>query len=232
MVRSSKGLIVLAGPLLLGCGGCEPFEENVDIAVCDPSESGFTAEITNEFFPMPIGKRLVLEGKEGGATVRVEISALDETELVAGVETRVIEERESEDGEIVEISRNFFVQAADGTLCYYGEDVDDYEDGAVTGHGGAWRAGEEGAVPGILMPATVEVGQMYRQEIAEGVAEDRARHTDMGERIETPYATYTDTLTVDEDSPIEPGATSHKVYARGVGLVFDDGVELVDVVTP
>ena len=49
---------------------------------------------------------------------------LDDTEVVAGIETRVVEEKEWEDGEVIEVSRNFFVQAPDGTVCYYGEDVD------------------------------------------------------------------------------------------------------------
>lgn len=36
------------------------------------------------------------------------IAVLDETEVVDGVETRVVEERETKAGELVEVSRNFF----------------------------------------------------------------------------------------------------------------------------
>ncbi|MGH7570541.1 MAG: hypothetical protein ACREMK_01685 [Gemmatimonadota bacterium] len=43
-----------------------------------------------------MGSELILEGKEDGATIRVEIRVLDEIELVAGVDTRVVEERETE----------------------------------------------------------------------------------------------------------------------------------------
>ena len=40
------------------------------------------------------------------------ISILNETKVVDGVKTRVVEERESEDGELVEVSRNYFAISA------------------------------------------------------------------------------------------------------------------------
>ena len=65
---------------------------------------------------------------------------LDDTEMVDGIETRVVEEREYEDGKLVEISLNFFAMANEtGDVFYFGEDVDDYADGEVVGHGGQWR---------------------------------------------------------------------------------------------
>ena len=35
---------------------------------------------------------------------------------------------------------------------YFGEDVDNYEDGIVVNHEGGWLAGRRGARPGFLMP--------------------------------------------------------------------------------
>jgi len=49
--------------------------------------------------------------------IDLEISVLDAIEIVAGVPTRVVEEREKEDGKLIEISRNFMVLARDGTVC-------------------------------------------------------------------------------------------------------------------
>lgn len=43
---------------------------------------------------MEVGKKWVLEG----GNERVEVTVLDETEIVAGVTTRVIEEREYKNG--------------------------------------------------------------------------------------------------------------------------------------
>lgn len=106
-----------------GGGGVCP-ETNVDISVCDPEVGMFSLVIDNGFFPLVVGAETVLEGVDDeGVEIRVEISVLDETEEVAGVTTRVVVETEFEDGELVEISRNFYAQAPDGTVCYFGEDV-------------------------------------------------------------------------------------------------------------
>jgi hypothetical protein len=210
-------------------GGGDGLHE-VDIAVCDPAAGPFSLTIDNPYFPLPVGQVLVLDGTEGSTAVHLDITVLDETEVVEGVTTRVMEERESEDGELVEVSRNFFVQAPDGTVCYYGEDVDIYEGGEVVGHSGQWRAGG-GNLPGIMMPASPEVGMTYAQEMAPGVAEDHADIVAMGESITVPLDTYTDTLRTSEWTPLEAGRST-KVYVSGIGLVVDDILELTAVTAP
>lgn len=216
----------------VGCGDDEEscthtFVETLDIGVCDPTAGPFSTTIDNELFPMAVGTVWVLEGEDDGETARVEVTVTDETESVAGVTTRVLVERESENGELVEISRNFFAQAPDGTVCYFGEDVDIYENDAVVSHDGAWRAGENGARPGIQMPASPSVGQAYRQEVAEGIARDEGTIAAAGEPITTPAGTYSDTLRVEETSALDACDHSTKVYARGIGMVFDSGISLV-----
>lgn len=210
-----------------GGGGVCP-DTNVGIAVCDPEAGPFSLTIDNGFFPVVVGNESVLEGEDDeGVTIRVEISVLDETEVVAGVTTRVLEEAEFEDGELVEVSRNFFAQAPDGTVCYFGEDVDIFEDGEVVSNAGAWRAGENGNVPGIIMPADPQVGDVFSQEGAPGVAEDQAEVLALGETIEVPAGTFDDTLTTEDCNPLEGGAKDNKVYVRGIGLAIDEDAELI-----
>ncbi len=68
---------------------------------------------------------MVLEGDEDGVEIEVIVSVLDETEMVDGVLTRVVEERESEDGELVEVSRNFWALCTEtGDIFYFGEGVE------------------------------------------------------------------------------------------------------------
>ncbi len=199
----------------------------LDIAVCAPSAGPFSANIDNPFFPLPVGAQWAFAGVDDeGAPVRVVITALAATEVVAGVTTRVVEEREWEDGALVEVSRNFFAQTADGTVCYYGEDVDDYEAGAIVGHGGAWRAGVDGALPGIQMPASPALGQTFAEEVAVGVAQDRAEVIAVGESTTVGLGTFTDTIRFLESSPLDSG-TSDKTFARGVGLLVDAPVERI-----
>ena len=58
----------------------------------------------NRYFILEPGYQLVLEGKEQRRPVRLTITVLDEVKTVAGVETRVVEERETADGHLVEVS--------------------------------------------------------------------------------------------------------------------------------
>jgi len=209
-----------------GGGGCP--ETNLSISVCDPSAGPFSLLINNPFSPLFVGDELVLEGEDDeGTFLEVIITVLDEIEVVAGVNTRVVEEAESEDGEIVEISRNFYAQAPDGTVCYFGEDVDDYEDGEIVGHEGEWRAGENGNLPGIIMPGNPQVGQIFQQESAPGIAEDQAEIVAMGETIDVPAGEFSDTLTTLDCNPMENGAIDEKVYVEDIGLAIDEDAELV-----
>jgi len=138
----------------------------------------------------------------------------------------VYEEREWIDDELVEVSRNFVAQAADGSVCYFGEEVDDYRDGELVGHGGAWQAGENDAMPGILMPGTPEVGTSFQQEVAPGVAEDASTIIAIGQPFTVPAGSFDDTLETRDVNPLG-GGVDPKRYARGVGLIVDETLTLV-----
>jgi hypothetical protein len=213
--------------LVAGCGksGGHCPSPNLDIAVCDPGAGPFSLTIDNDFFPLEVGSQFVLEDE--GATSRVEISVLDETEEIAGVTTRVVRSTEYEDGELIEDTRDYFAQAPDGTVCYFGEDVDIYKGGEVTSHKGSWRAGVNGNLPGIQMPADPAVGMVFRQEFASGVAEDIAEVTALGEQIDIPAGMFDDTLSSKDCNPLESGAKDTKVYIRGIGLAIDEDAELL-----
>lgn len=202
------------------------FKANLDEAICAPTAGPFSSTITNPYFPAAVGNQWILDGTDQGKAVHLEITALNSTDVVAGVTTQVIEERETLDGALVEVSRNFFAQTQDGTVCYYGEDVDIYEGGVVTSHEGQWRAGVSGALPGILMPASPAVGQAFVQEIAPGIAQDRVEILAAGESVTVPYGTFTNTIRFRETSPLEPGVKSTKVYVQGLGPIVDDEVRL------
>ena len=209
-----------------GGGGCP--ETNLSISVCDPSAGPFSLLINNPFFPLFVGDELVLEGEDDeGTFLEVVITVLDETEVVAGVTTRVVEEAESGDGEIVEISRNFYAQAPNGTVCYFGEDVDIYEDGEIVSHDGEWRAGENGNLPGIIMPGNPQIGQVYQQEFAPGIAEDQSEIVAMGETIDVPAGVFSDTLSTLDCNPLDKSSIDEKVYVEDIGLAIDEDAELV-----
>jgi len=190
----------------------------------------------NPYFNLRPGRQLVLEGKEDGAQVRLEITALRQLETITfttargvtlTIPTRIVEERETADGELAEVSRNFFARCIETSdIFYFGEEVDIYEGGVVVSHEGAWRAGEEGALPGLIMPASFLLGSKYFQETAPGVAEDRAENTEMGLAVAVPAGAFSACVAIEETSALSPNSKGVKTYCPGVGLAKDGTLRL------
>ena len=154
------------------------------------------------------------------------VTILNDTVTVDGVEVGVLEERETKDGKLVEVSRNFFATDKNtGDVYYFGEDVDNYKDGAIIDHESAWRAGEKGARFGLMIPGRPKVGDKFYQEIAPKVAMDRVEIVSTDETVRTPAGTFEHCVHLKETTPLE-GDVSHKWHAPGVGMVKDDEFEL------
>lgn len=177
----------------------------------------------NPFFILEPGYFLVLEdGKE-----KIVITVLSETKTVDGVECRVVEERETKDDKLVEVSRNFFaIDNKTKDVFYFGEDVDIYKKGKVVGHSGAWLSGVKEARFGLMLPGKIVIGAKYYQEHAPGAAMDRAENLSVTETVKTPAGTFKDCLKVAETTPLEPGVREFKFYAPGIGLVQDQDLKL------
>jgi hypothetical protein len=195
----------------------------------DLENCGFVDVGQNRYFILQPGYRLVLKGAEDDNPITLLITVLDETEVVDGVITRVVEERESVNGELIEVSRNFFAFCQTyGSVFYFGEDVDVYENGKVVDHGGSWRAGEKGFRAGLMMPGQIVIGSSYYQEIAPGTAMDRAKIVDTDSTLQTPAGTFEHCLVTEETSALELGAREYKIYAPGIGLIKDGDLLLTE----
>jgi hypothetical protein len=200
-----------------------------------PGEDGWTAEFgvekdelsptgRNPWFVLEPGYQLVLEGGNEQLT----ITALNETRVIDGVETRIVEERETKAGQIVEVSRNFFaISKRTNSVFYFGEEVDIYRNGKLVNHEGAWLSGEKGATFGLMMPGIALLGARHYQEIAPGEALDRAEIVSVTESYQTPAGEFTNCLKVEETTPLEPDEKEYKRYARGIGLIQDGSLKLV-----
>ena len=177
----------------------------------------------NPFFVLEPGYQLVFEDGDE----RVVKTVLDETKAVDGVTCRVVEERETKAGKLIEVSRNYFaVSKATGNVYYFGEHVDMYKDGQVSGHGGTWVSGEKGARFGLMTPSVPLMGAKYYQEVAPGDAMDRAEVVAVGLTVKVPAGEFKGCVKFEETTPLEPDK-SLKVYAPGVGQVTDGDLKLV-----
>ncbi len=194
------------------------WQEEFDIAGCNLMTTG-----RNQYFILEAGHQVVLES----ADTKVEITVLDETKTVDGALTRVVEEKEWEDGNLHEISRNYFaICEATNDVFYFGEDVDYYKDGKVFKHDGAWLAGSNDNRAGLIMSGSPQQGMKYYQEIAPGVALDRAEIVSLDETCETPAGTFANCLKVKEGTALNLLETEYKYYAPDIGLIREEDLLL------
>jgi hypothetical protein len=232
---------VMLGPA--SAASAPPGEPLNHLTLCAPDGNMFTPEVDNPYFPLPDRQQWVYGGKEQGQNIGLQVTVLPETETLrfrrgVRVITRVVEEVEWEDtianGEIdpgenlIEASLNYFAQTQDGTVCYFGEAVDIYEDGVIVSHDGAWRADARGNAPGIFMPVDPQPGMTFQQEVAPGVAEDQATIVHTGGKATLPDGMVVETITVRDFNPLD-GSSGTKVYASGVGLIQDAKLDLIRV---
>jgi hypothetical protein len=238
--RSSAVAVALAlmvgsaGPLARTVGAAPQFTSQFEEDECTFSSTG-----RNAYFTIRPGDWVLLEGLDDGELVRLKITVLNQTKKITfktkegeamTVVARVVEERESKGGKLVEVSRNFFARCTEtNDIFYFGEEVDIYdEDGeTIISHDGAWLAGKQGALPGVIMPGRFLLGSRYFQEIAPGVALDRAEHVKMGFTVHAAGTAFEDCVEVKETTPLESGV-SIKQYCAELWLVADGVLELVD----
>jgi len=190
--------------------------------------------ITNVYAPFVPGGVKVYSGHDGGSkTVIVDLFRTETRTFDIGpgqhVETRILQETEFDDGTLSEISTNYFAQADDGTVYYFGETVDTYEDGVVTGHGGSWLVGgptvpgdpaetATAAAPNVFMPANPEVDDVFKPEDTLPVVDETDTVKDVGLTVQTPAGQFQDAIKIIESSSLDSGSET-KWYAAGVGVV-------------
>ena len=174
--------------------------------------------ITNPYLPLAFLKPEVLEYQSG----RVERTAkpeLHKTFRVGGqtVEALVVEDRDYENGKLTEVTLDYFAQDDAGAVYYLGEDVDEYKDGRVVGHGGAWLWGKDTQHPGILMPAHPQVGDRFRAEDAPHITWEKDEVVSVSETVNVPAGTYQNCVKIKETA--SDGSTEYKLYSPGMGCV-------------
>jgi hypothetical protein len=170
----------------------------------------FTADVTNPYLPFSPGTRWVYRGVDGGRASRDVVTVRRRTEVVGGVACRAVRDRLFLDGRLAEDTLDYYAQDAHGTVWYFGEDTRELDrHGRVTSTEGSWRAGVDGARPGVVMPPRPRVGQRFEQEHYPGHAEDRFKVVTVAG----------DGVLTEEWTPLEPGVRERKWYVRGVGMI-------------
>jgi len=182
----------------------------------------FAAKVDNPYFPLEIGSTWTYEVVTAeGETDQLEVVVTDRTKTVKAVETTVVEVTLLVAGEIEERTDSWYAQDDTGTVWLFGELDEGYEDGELV-ETSTWEAGVDDARPGVVMPGTATVDQVYRVGYVPGEMEERGRIVATDTTVEVPAGNYSDLWTVENWSDLEPGVVERKHYAPGIGLVFQD----------
>ncbi|TAK96346.1 MAG: hypothetical protein EPO07_14645 [Verrucomicrobia bacterium] len=179
-------------------------------------------DLTNPLLPLAYLKQDILEGTEGGQKIRIERTVLPNKHKkfkIAGqtIDALVMEDREIKNGELEEVTLDYFAQDDEGTVYYLGEDVDEYDGGKVKGHSGAWLFGKDTQHAGVIIPAHPKVGDKFKSEDVNKEIHEDDEVVAVGETVSVPAGTYENCVKVKE--MLADGEVEFKFYAPGVGVV-------------
>jgi hypothetical protein len=182
------------------------------------SPHGFTARVTNPWFPLKPGTRYEYVGVKDGRPSRDVMVVTHRTTTIDGAPCIDVSDRLYIGGKLRERTTDWYTQDRQGNVWYFGEDTAELDrNGRITSREGTWLAGRDGAEPGIYMPAKPHVGQSGRQEYYRRHAEDRFRVAAVIRSVSgAPVSVLTE-----ETTPLEPGVVDNKLYVRGVGTVTE-----------
>jgi hypothetical protein len=198
-----------------------PESERVDLTM--PTFSDPT-NITNPLFPVSLQESVLMLGHVEGKPFRTEVTLLPETRIIEWegqrVETLVSQYNAFLDGRIEEVAYDYYAQADDGSVWYFGEDVFDFRAGAIVVTEGTWLAGRDGPAA-MIMPADPQVGDVYRTENAPGFVFEEVTVRSTDETLDGPVGPIQGGMLADELH--SNGKTEQKVFAPGYGEFYTAG---------
>jgi hypothetical protein len=241
---SARLALALAAALALGCNSQDVTQPTAGaVAGPDPAAAApaadalvgaaslpdfdphdFVRRVDNPLFPLPLGRRLVYHGWEDGEPQLVITEVTRDRKTILGVEVVTVLDRVFSRGELKEKTFDWYAQDEDGNVWYFGEDTKEFEDGKVVSTAGSFEAGKDGARAGVIMRAHPKVGQVTPQEIAPGVAEDKARPVNLDVTVTVPYGTFHHCMKSEEFTPLEPDLLENKYYCPGIGITRERDV--------
>jgi hypothetical protein len=208
----------------------------------DPANIGGSVP-ANPYWPLTAGSVRRFETLDGNGNVleRITVSvtgATKEIEYPSGsgrvfkcaVVRDLVEENAGGSYRTKEDTLDWFAQDTSGNVWYFGEIAQNFEDGELVDLEGSWKAGREGAKPGVVMwfyaNTSAQPPQMvYRQEFLLGEAEDIAEFIGFIGALTVRGVAYNDVLKTKEYSPLDPDVFEFKYYAPGVGVILEEAFE-------
>ena len=197
-----------------------------------------STNVTNPLFPIADLHSAVLNGRIDGKPFHTETTLLPYTRTIEWtpghqVETLVSQYAAFLDGRIQEVALDYYAQADDGSVWYFGEDVADYNpQGLVAFTTDSWLAGKDGP-PAMIMPGDPKLGDAFRTENIPGVVFEEVTVKKLDKTVPGPSGDVQGAMVGQELH--DDGMKSNKTFAPGYGefLTRDtDGVEAMALAVP
>jgi hypothetical protein len=199
----------------------------------NPNDFTKSTTIDNPWLPFPSGTTFHFTGEVDKQPSTDTESVTGKTPTIDGVKARAVQDEGAVKGKVIEKTDDYYAQDNQGNVWYMGEDSFELKGSKFVLASDSWKAGENGAKPGIIQEANPKVGDTYKEEDAPGVAEDQAKVLSLNETVTVPYGTFTNVLETVETSPLDP-QSENKWYAKGVGELKEavaDGSEHYELVS-
>jgi hypothetical protein len=183
----------------------------------DPAN--FVAGVDNRYFPLKPGTAFHYSGFKGKTPQIDDMVVTRQTIRILGVTCTVVRDTVSQHGKPLERTFDWYAQDKQGNVWYMGEDARELQNGRFVRASDSWKAGVNGAKPGIIMRGNPKPNEAYRQEYyPPGGALDQGRVLGLGVSVKVPYGTFAKSLATIEWSPVEP-QFEKKYYVNGIGEI-------------
>jgi hypothetical protein len=180
--------------------------------------------VTNPLFPVSNQELVLLLGRVDGKAFRTEVTLLPETRIIEWqgqqVETLVSQYVAYLDGRIHEVTYDFYAQADDSSVWYFGEDVFNFKDGVIVDTHGTWIAGKDGPAA-MIMPSDPKVGDVYRPENIPGFVFEEVTVKSIDQTLDGPLGPIDGGLVIEELQM--DGTIEDKTFAPGYGEFYTAG---------
>lgn len=197
----------------------------------------FVSRIDNPYFPLTPGTTRIYVAQTDHGVVSNVVATTHNTVVILGVTCVEVHDVVYTDGEVTEDTLDWFAQDKDGNVWYFGENTLEVADGLVVSVEGSFKAGVDGARPGIIMKAHPAIGDYFRQEFVLEQGEDVEEVVCLNESVTVAYGSFSHCVKIRETTALEPDTIVHDFYAPGIGPVLsvempsNERLELVRITT-
>jgi hypothetical protein len=128
----------------------------------DPAN--FVAAVDNRYFPLEPGTTFHYTGFKDKTPQIDDMVVTRQTIRILGVTCTVVRDTVSQHGKPIERTFDWYAQDKQGNVWYMGENALELQNGRFVRATDSWKAGVNGAKPGIIMRGNPKPNEVYRQE--------------------------------------------------------------------